>query len=144
MLARVSAAATRIGYVTNAAARALSTRKSGVIGAVLGDAADPVSLQMLEAAERTLSVQGIGALIRVVCATAPASACARALAARSVDGLLWIGNVAMPNTAAARRLPYVACGQNPDRTMLPPRGKPSRTAAWRWLALTCSSLGTRG
>lgn len=140
VLARVSDAATRLGYVANAAARALSTRKSGLIGAVLCDAADPVSLQMLEAAERTLSAQGMGVLIRVVCATAPASACARALGARGVDGLLWIGNVAVSDTASARMLPYVVCGQNPGRD----DARPGETFAHRGLALACAYLQRLG
>src|SRR5881394_289262 len=89
--ARVSEAATLLGYVANAAARSLSTRKSGLVGAVLSDPADPVVLQMLEAAERRLAAYGAGVLVRAVRAGTPAGACAQALAARGVDGLLFIG-----------------------------------------------------
>ena len=101
VLARVSDAAALLGYVANAAARSLSTRKSGLIGAVLSDPADPVVLQMLEAAERSLSAHGVGILIRAARAGAPAAACAQALAARGVDGLLFtLGRDAGPRAGS--------------------------------------------
>jgi LacI family transcriptional regulator len=114
--ARVSDAAARLGYVANAAARSLSTRKSGLVGAVLSDPADPVVLHMLEAAERSLSAHGLGVLVRAAGAGAPAAACAQSLAARGVDGLLFIGAGATPDREgwkSGRSLPYIGCGQRP-------------------------------
>ena len=140
VLARVSAAATRMGYIANAAARALSTRKSGVIGAVVDDASDPVSLQMLEAAERTFAAQGIGVLLRVADTAASAAMCARALAARGVDGLLLVGNVAVPETVSARSLPYVICGQRPGSGAV----EPGHSLEYRGLTLACAYLQQLG
>lgn len=140
VLARVSAAATRMGYIANAAARALSTRRSGVIGAVLADAADPVLLPMLEAAERTFSAQGIGVLLRVASSAASALVCARSLAARGIDGLLLVGNVAVPDTVSARSLPYVVCGQNSGSGA----AEPAQSLEHRGLALACAYLQQLG
>ncbi len=129
-----------MGYIANAAARALSTRKSGVIGAVLADAADTVLLQMLGAAERTFSAQGIGVLLRVASAAASAAVCARSLAARGVDGLLLVGNVAVPDTVSARTLPYVVCGQNSGSGA----AEPAQSLEYRGLALACAYLQQLG
>jgi DNA-binding LacI/PurR family transcriptional regulator len=113
---RVLNAASRLGYVANAAARSLSTRRSGLIGLVVGDPADPIALQMLEAAEATFSAHGLGVVLRLVCASSPAVACAKALAARGVDGLMFIGGAPAPEAAdwnCGRAVPYADCGQRP-------------------------------
>jgi len=140
VLARVSAAASRMGYVANAAARALSTRKSGVIGAVLADAADPVLLPILEAAERVFSAQGIGVLLRVASSAVSALVCARSLAARGVDGLLLVGDGAVPDMLSATSLPYVVCGQNSG----PAGAAPAQSLERRGLALACAYLRQLG
>jgi DNA-binding LacI/PurR family transcriptional regulator len=108
--------ASALAYVANAAARSLSTRKSGLAGVVVCDAADPIVLQMLGAAERALSAHDLGVLIRVASATAPPGDCARALVASGVDGLLFVGNA--PGLAAAARrgsraIPWADCGPKP-------------------------------
>ena len=136
---RFSDAASQLGYIANAAARSLSTRKSGLVGAVLSDLADPVALQMLEAAERSLSAQGVGVVIRVACAAAPAVACAQSLAARGVDGMLFIGGAATPDREgwkSGRALPYIGCGQTPGSDV----AAPGETIERRGLALACAYL----
>ena len=141
--ARVSDAAARLGYVANAAARSLSTRKSGLVGAVLSDPADPVVLQMLEGAEQSLSAHGLGVLVRAARAGAPAAACAQALAARGVDGLLFIGVAAAPDREgwkSGRSLPYIGCGQRPGSDIAAP-GEPIER---RGLALACAYLQQLG
>jgi DNA-binding LacI/PurR family transcriptional regulator len=141
--ARVSDAALQLGYVANVAARSLSTHKSGLVGAVLSDAADPIALQMLEAAEWSLSAHGIGLVIRVACALAPATACAQSLAARGVDGLLFIGGSATPDREGWRSggaLPYVGCGQLPG----PDVAGPGEAIERRGLALACAYLQQLG
>lgn len=110
---RVLAKASALGYVANAAARSLSTSRSGRVGVVVSDAADPVVLQMLEAAEATLSAHALGVLIRVACAAAPPDDCARSLVVSGVDGLLFAGNA--PGLAATawrgnRAIPWADCG----------------------------------
>jgi LacI family transcriptional regulator len=141
--ARVSDAAALLGYVANAAARSLSTRKSGLVGAVISDPADPVVQQMLEAAERSLSVHRAGLLIRAARAGAPAAACAQALAARGVDGLLFIGAGATPDREgwkSGRSLPYIGCGQKPGSDI----AAPGETIERRGLALACAYLQQLG
>jgi LacI family transcriptional regulator len=141
--ARVADAAARLGYVANAAARSLSTRKSNLVGAILGDPADPVVLQMLEAAERSLSAQGVGVLVRAASAGASAAACAQALVARGVDGLLFIGAGATPDRAdwkAGRSLPCVGCGQKPGSDI----AAAGETIERRGLALACAYLQQLG
>jgi LacI family transcriptional regulator len=141
--ARVSDAAALLGYVANAAARSLSTRKSGLVGAVLSDPADPVVLQMLEAAERCLSAHGAGVLVRAARAGTPAAACAQALAARGVDGLLFIGAGATPDREgwkSGRSLPYIGCGQKPGSDV----AAPGETMERRGLALACAYLRQLG
>jgi LacI family transcriptional regulator len=114
--ARVVEAASRLGYVANAAARSLSTHRSGLIGAVLCDPADPVTLRMLEAAERAFSAHGMGVLVRVACEASPVAVCAQMLAARGVEGLLFVGAGATPGPQSwnpGGALPYIGCGQTP-------------------------------
>ena len=141
--ARVADAAARLGYVANAAARSLSTRKSNLVGAILSDPADPVVLQMLDAAERSLSAHGVGVLVQAASAGTSPAACAQALAARGIDGLLFIGAGATPDREAwkaGRSLPYVGCGQKP--------GSDSAAAGEvierRGLALACAYLQQLG
>ncbi len=141
--ARVLDAAARLGYVANAAARSLSTRKSGLVGAILSDPADPVVLQMLEAAERSLSAHGLGVLVRAAHAGAPPAACAQALVARGVDGLLFIGAGATPDREGWKSggsLPYIGCGQKPGSDA----AVSGETIERRGLALACAYLRQLG
>jgi DNA-binding LacI/PurR family transcriptional regulator len=140
--ARVLDAAALLGYVANAAARSLSTRKSDLVGAVLSDPADPVILQMLEAAERTLWAHGIGVLVHAACGGISAAAGAQALAARGVDGLLFIGLGATPDREgwkSGRSLPFIGCGQKPGSGIAP-----GETIERRGLALACAYLQQLG
>ncbi|HEX3632270.1 MAG TPA: LacI family DNA-binding transcriptional regulator [Casimicrobiaceae bacterium] len=140
---RVSAAASRLGYVPNAAARSLATRRSALVGAVLGDSADPVTLQMLEAAERSLSAHGIGIVVRFACETTPAAECAKSLAERGVDALLFIGAGALPDPDGwkpGRATPYVECGQAPGSDV---EGL-SEPLERRSIALACAYLQQLG
>lgn len=108
---RVRYAASTLGYLGNAAARALSTGRSGLVGLVAGELADPVCAEALKAAENSLSARGIGLLIRVASEGIPAEACARSLVARGVDGVLFVGVGAVPDDAAwcaGRRVPGVS------------------------------------
>jgi LacI family transcriptional regulator len=131
---KVVEAASGLGYVANAAARTLSTHRSGLVGLVLGDPADPVLLQMLEAAERSLSARGVGVVVRQACAASPVAACAKMLAAQGVDGLLFVGHGATPGPEAWKpggTLPHIGCGQTPGSDA----ALPSETIERRGLAL---------
>ena len=141
--ARVEDAASRLGYVPNAAARSLSTRRSGLVGAVLCDATDPVGLQMLAAAERTLSAHALGVLVRVARTASLVSACAQTLAKQGVEGLLFIGTGAIPGRGTwnpGGALPYAGCGQIPDAEGAPP----GETIERRGLALARAYLRQLG
>ncbi|MEP6996703.1 MAG: LacI family DNA-binding transcriptional regulator [Betaproteobacteria bacterium] len=116
MRARVLDAVAALGYVANPAARSLSTRRPDLVGAVLRTPTDPIALQMLEAAEGALVAHGIGVLLRIACAAVPEAACARALAARGVSGVVFIGGAIAPETtlwSPGRAVPYIGCGQPP-------------------------------
>lgn len=111
---RVLRAASRLGYVGNAAARFLATRRSGLVGVVVCETADPVEIHMLQAAENAFSALGVGLLMRVACLAAPAAVCAQSLVARGVDGLLFIGvSPPDPLPGSSRAVPTLACGQIP-------------------------------
>lgn len=139
---RVLHASSRLGYVGNAAARFLATRKSGLIGAVLGEEHDPVAGDMLKAAESALSALGVGLLLRIACPEASAAACAESLRARGVDGLLFIGAAPPAQLpGSSRAVPSVACGH-------PPRSGPGVADIGaledRGLHLACSYLHQLG
>jgi LacI family transcriptional regulator len=140
---RVMEAASRLGYVANAAARSLSTHRSGLVGVVLGDPSDPVALQMLEGAERSLSAHGVGMVVRVACAESPIAVCAQMLVARGVEGLLFAGSGASTGRDAWKAggaLPHVRCGQRPDSESAPP----GETLERRGLALARAYLQQLG
>ena len=140
---RVAQAASQLGYVANAAARSLSTHRSGLVGAVLADPADPLVLQMLESAERTLSAQGLGLVVRVACTASPVEVCARMLAEQGVEGLLFVGSGATPgpgNWKPGGALPFAGCGQTPGSDV----ARPSETVEERGLALARAYLEQLG
>lgn len=114
---RVLEKASALGYVANAAARSLSTNRSGRVGVVVCDPADPIGLQMLGAAERTLSTHELGVQIRMACASTPPGECARALVASGVDGLLFVGSapgLAVTAWRGNRATPWADCGPEPN------------------------------
>lgn len=140
---RVVEAASRLGYIANAAARSLSTHRSGLIGAILSDPADPVVVQMLEAVERRLSAHDIGMVVRVACAASPVAACVQTLAARGVEGLVFVGAGATPRPEAWKAsgaLLHIGCGQTPGADVAPP----GETIERRGLGLACAYLQQLG
>lgn len=60
---RILNAAARLGYTPNLAARSLAGRRSGLVGVLVGNLADPVIAVALTALERRLGVAGYGVMI---------------------------------------------------------------------------------
>jgi LacI family transcriptional regulator len=141
--ARVAHAASQLGYIANAAARSLSTHRSGLVGAVLADPADPLVVQMLESAERSLSEHGLGLVIRVACPASPFEVWARLLAEQGVEGLLFVGSGATPgpgNWKPGGALPFAGCGATPASDA----ARPGETVEERGLALARAYLEQLG
>jgi LacI family transcriptional regulator len=60
---RILAAAARLGYVPNAAARTLATGQSGLVGIVVRNVADPLIANILTACERRLAESACGVML---------------------------------------------------------------------------------
>ena len=97
------AAAARLGYQTNLAARALVLQRSGLIGIVVAGVADAMLANVLQAAQCTLAARGYGALIICLDPAAESwSTVDRGLIARGVEGVLYVGG--SPDTSALEAL----------------------------------------
>jgi LacI family transcriptional regulator len=88
---RIRTLADELGYVPSVAGRALRTGRSGVLGLVLPDIANPLFPQIAQAIERAASLKGYGVLIGDSRGETEAQAAAIArLTERGVDGLVVI------------------------------------------------------
>ncbi|MGN7294254.1 LacI family DNA-binding transcriptional regulator [Rhizobium sp. SAFR-030] len=88
---RIRTLADELGYVPSVAGRALRTGRSGVLGLVLPDIANPLFPQIAQAIERAASTKGYGVLIGDSRGETEAQADAIArLTERGVDGLVVI------------------------------------------------------
>ncbi|MBB2912060.1 LacI family transcriptional regulator [Streptosporangium becharense] len=89
---RVSRAARSMGYRRNLAAASLRTRRSGLVGLVLGDLGDTTFHTVVEAVQRHLRASGYQALLCVTDADAAVEAdCLRLLRDHRVDSVLIAG-----------------------------------------------------
>jgi LacI family transcriptional regulator len=90
--ARIMAAAARLGYQTNLAARALVSRRSGLIGIVAETLADPLVARVVEELEQRLGAQRYGMLL-ATCAgpSERSSAATRGLIGRGAEALVFAG-----------------------------------------------------
>jgi len=109
---RILAAAGRLGYVPNLAARTLATRRSGLVGMVVRNVADPLMAGILSACERRLAESGYGVMLATTSGSRQQNLLAtNALLARGAQGLVFaeIGAPAeIAQTLAARRVPWVS------------------------------------
>ncbi|MGG5820390.1 LacI family DNA-binding transcriptional regulator [Falsiroseomonas sp. HW251] len=99
--ARVTEAARRLGYLGNGAARALASRRSGAMGALVPTLDNPVFAACIDAFQQRLDAHGMSLLV----ATAGYDAAAetrglRTLLQRGVDGILLVGASHEPETWA--------------------------------------------
>ena len=118
--ARILAAADRLGYVPNLAARSLATRRSGLVGVLVESLVDPLTAGLVEALDRELQRAGY----RVALAFAGQSAAEtsiriRGLLAQGMDGLLVLDEEALSpeDTKAfrARGMPWLVLDAKRDQ-----------------------------
>jgi LacI family transcriptional regulator len=100
-LARVRAAAERLGYQPDAAARALASGKSMTIGAVMPTLDNAIFSKALQMMQATLAAEGYQLLVASHDYSMAAEAVAvRALLSRGVDGLILVGAQRAAETSA--------------------------------------------
>ncbi|HSS70842.1 MAG TPA: LacI family DNA-binding transcriptional regulator [Casimicrobiaceae bacterium] len=99
--ARILAAAQRLGYVPNLAARTLATRRSGLVGVLAGSLADPLTTGLVEVLDRELLRAGYGIVLAFAGRNAAESAGRiRRLLAQGLDGLVALDEAAVSPEAA--------------------------------------------
>ncbi len=112
--ARIEAAIVELGYVPDAGARALSTKRSGTIGAVIPTIDNAIFAKGIAALQKYLDTQGYQLLVAVTEYDLQIeSRQALDLVARGVDGLVFMGNSQLPSLTALlkrRSLPCVHVG----------------------------------
>ena len=104
--ARIVAAATRLGYRPNLAARALVSRRCGLVGVVAQTLADPLFAGIVAALERRLRGAGLGTLLAVGMDSPDPSEGIRTLLGRGAEAFVFIG--AEPPTTEANVLDRAA------------------------------------
>jgi LacI family transcriptional regulator len=94
--ARILAAADRLGYMPNLAARSLATRRSGLVGVFVESLADPLTAGLVEALDRELHRAGYRiALAFAGQNAAETSVRIRGVLAQGLDGLLVLDEAAL-------------------------------------------------
>ncbi|MGH8713957.1 MAG: substrate-binding domain-containing protein [Casimicrobiaceae bacterium] len=97
---------------------------------MIGVAGDPVGGEILRATEARLSAGGVGLLISLAAAHAAVDTCARALAGRGAEGILFIGTGVSPELAqwcSDRGLPAVDASRQTAAGAMPA----AEGSAWR-------------
>lgn len=145
-LARIEQAVQRTGYVAHGAARALASRRTGTVGAVIPTLANAIFASTTQALQKTLDAAGYTLLLAshefdpVVEARVT-----RALLARGIDGLVLLGtthDASVFRMIGARQVPYVLTWALDARGSHPCIGFDNRAAAVR-LADYLLELGHR-
>src|SRR5881396_3115233 len=112
---RILAAAGRLGYVPNLAARSLATRRSGLVGMVVRNVADPLLAGILSACERRLAESAYGVMLTTTSGSRQENLLAmHALLARGAQGMVFaeIGaSGEIPQVLAARGIPWISFGE---------------------------------
>ncbi|MBB4683456.1 LacI family DNA-binding transcriptional regulator [Amycolatopsis jiangsuensis] len=102
--ARVIEAAARRGYVVNAAARELVTKKSGLVGVVVADITNPFYPELVEAIGARLAEAGKTMLLATIGVTDDEVARVRLLLEHRVDGIIFtstqVDSTAIPRLAS--------------------------------------------
>jgi LacI family transcriptional regulator len=120
--ARIVAAAERLGYVPNLAARSLATRRSGLVGVLAGSLDDPLTTGLVEVLDNDLRRAGYGILLAFAGRSAVETAGRiRGLLAQGLDGLLALDGATLSPEACealeAHGLPWLVLEEaNGDRS----------------------------
>lgn len=137
---RIDAAIAQLGYIPDAAARALSSRRTRTIGAIVPTVDNAMFARGIEALQRYLSLQGY-LLLLATSGYDPEVECAQAqnMAARGIDGLILRGDVhteALRRMLQVQRIPFVNVGVYHPGKPYPSVGANNELAAYR----ACSYL----
>lgn len=138
--ARIDVAIRELGYIPDAAARALSSRKTLTIGAIIPTVDNAMFARGIEALQRYLSLQGYLLLLATNDYDPEVEfRQAQNMVSRGIDGLILRGDVhteALRRLLATQRIPFVNVGvYHPDRPYASV-GANNEVAAWR----ACSYL----
>jgi LacI family transcriptional regulator len=96
---RVLAAASQLGYVPHAAARALASRRSRLVGAIIPTIENPNFGRAIEALQRVLADNGYTLLLGSSGYDGQnETQQVRALVSQGVDAIVWVGNLHQPET----------------------------------------------
>lgn len=132
---RIDVAARELGYIPDAAARALSSRRTLTIGAVIPTVDNAMFARGIEALERYLSLQGY-LLLLATSGYDPEVEYRQAqnMLSRGVDGLILRGDVhaeALRRLLQMQRIPFINVGvYHPDKPY-PSVGANNEMAGWR-------------
>ena len=141
---RIGAAAERLGYVPNLAARRLAGSRSGLVGVLVSGQTDALAAAAVAAIDRQLGQVGYGLVLAHCDGANGALARARELLGRGVDALLaWDPSQALPeiaDCAARHSTPWLALGEA-EETRAPGSGAVGRR---RGAALGCRYLQSLG
>ncbi|WP_229722538.1 LacI family DNA-binding transcriptional regulator [Xylophilus rhododendri] len=133
--ARIHSAITDLGYIPDAAARALSSRRSHTIGAIIPTVDNAMFARGIEALQSYLSLQGYLLLLSTSGYDPETEArLAQNMVSRGIDGLILRGDVhtdALRKLLATQRIPFINVGvYHPDKPYASV-GTNNEAAAWR-------------
>lgn len=133
--ARIEAAILELGYIPNAAARALSSRRTRTVGAIVPTVDNAMFARGIEALQHYLSLQGY-LLLLATSGYDPEVEYAQAqnMVSRGVDGLILRGDVhtdSLRRLLATQHIPFVNVGVYHPNKSYPSVGPNNETAAYR-------------
>jgi len=109
--ARIMAAADRLRYRPNLAARALASRRSGLVGMVIDDLGDAILSGIVQAAQGSLERRGYGTLVALNPGREGTTGPIDSLLARGAEAVLFAGRSPTPievEALGAKGLPWIA------------------------------------
>lgn len=132
---RIDAAILELGYIPDAAARALSSRRTRTIGAIIPTVDNAMFARGIEALQSYLALQGYLLLLSTSGYDPETEArLAQNMVSRGIDGLILRGDThtdALRRLLAAQRIPFINVGvYHPDKPYASVGGD-NEGAAWR-------------